>query len=248
MQDPDVDARKLGELLAQDPILSAKVLRLANSSFFGGQRSMASIDAAVALIGTQALGRLVLAGGVSSSFGAVPGIDLPTFWRDSLVAATAAHKLASRLGAEGEEAYVCGLLHGTGHLILCKTYPDIADFVFTGYAVARGAELAAIEAENFGIDHAKVGALWIETIGFPQAVADTIRNVAEPLPAAAGPLDLSLRSACTLAEAVARKDEAAVAWAALPPAVQARYGGVGGQPDAAFDKLYEALQETEPKI
>ena len=182
VQDPDVDARKLGELLAQDPILSAKVLRLANSSFFGGQRSMASIDAAVALIGTQALGRLVLAGGVSSSFGAVPGIDLPTFWRDSLIAATAAHKLASRLGAEGEEAYVCGLLHGTGHLILCKTYPDIADFVFTGYAVARGAELAAIEAENFGIDHAKVGALWIETIGFPQTVADTIRNVAAPLP------------------------------------------------------------------
>jgi HD-like signal output (HDOD) protein len=248
LRDPDVDARKLGELLAQDPILSAKVLRLANSSFFGGQRSMASIDAAVALIGTQALGRLVLAGGVSSSFGAVPGIDLPTFWRDSLVAATAAHKLASRLGAEGEEAYVCGLLHGTGHLILCKTYPDIADFVFTGYAVARGAELAAIESENFGIDHAKVGALWVETIGFPQAVADTIRNVAEPLPAAAGPLDLSLRSACALAEAVARKDEAAAAWAALPSAVQARYGGAGGPPDAAFEKLYEALQETEPKM
>ena len=47
---------------------------------------------------------------------------------------------------------------------------------------------------------------------------------------------------------MARKDDAAVAWAALPPAVQARYGGAGGQPDAAFDKLYEALQETEPKI
>jgi hypothetical protein len=77
-------------------------------------------------------------------------------------------------------------------------------------------------------------------------VADTIRSVAEPLPAAAKPLDLSLRSACALAEAVARKDEAAAAWAALPPAVQARYGG--GQPDSAFEKLYEALQETEPKM
>ena len=113
--------------------------------------------------------------------------------------------------------------------------------------MVRGAELAAIEAENFGIDHAEVGALWVETIGFPQTVADTIRNVAEPLPATTGPLDLSLRGACTLAQAVARKDEAAVAWAALPPAVQARYGA-DGQPDAAFDKLYEALQETEPKI
>ena len=218
LRNQDVDARKIGEALAQDPVLSAKVLRLANSSFFGGQRSMASIDAAVALVGTQALGRLVLAGGVSSSFGAVPGIDLPTFWRDALVAATAAQKLAPRLGADVEEAYVSGLLHATGHLILCKTYPDIADFVFTGYAVVRGAELAAIERDNFGIDHPDVGALWVETIGFPQAVADTIRSAAKPLAATDGPLDLTLRSACTLAAAVARKDEAAAAWAALPRA------------------------------
>jgi HD-like signal output (HDOD) protein len=248
LRDPNVDARKIGATLAQDPVLSAKVLRLANSSFFGGQRSMASIDAAVSLIGTQALGRLVLAGGVAGSFGPVPGIDLPTFWRDSLIAATAAQNLAPRLGAEVEQAYISGLLHGTGHLILCKTYPDIADFVFTGYAVARGAELATIEQENFGIDHPNVGALWIETIGFPQPVADTIRSAAQPLPASAGPLDLTLRSACTLAAAVARKDDAAAAFAALPPVVQARYGGAGGAPDAAFDKLYEALLETEPKI
>ena len=248
VQDPDVDARKLGQLLSQDPVLSAKVLRLANSSFFGGQRSMASIDAAVAMIGTQALGRLVLAGGVSSSFGEVPGIDLPTFWRDSLVTATAAQRLAPKLGAETEEAYVSGLLHGTGHLILCKTYPDIANFVFSGYAVVRGAELAAIEAENFGIDHPNVGALWIETIGFPQPVADTIRHVAEPLAPSAGPLDLTLRSACALAAAVARKDEPAAAWASLPAPVQARYSSGDGQPDAAFDKLYEALCETEPKL
>ena len=246
LQDPDVDARKIGKLLAEDPVLSAKVLRLANSSFFGGQRSMASIDSAVALIGTQALGRLVLAGGVSSSFGAVPGIDLPTFWRDSLVTATAAQKLAPRLGAEVEEAYVSGLLHGTGHLILCKTYPDIADFVFTGYAVVRGAELAAIEAENFGIDHPNVGALWVETIGFPQPVADTIRNAAQPLSGAANALDLTLRSACALASAVARKDDVAAAWAALPDPVRAQFGG--SEPDAAFEKLYDALRETDPKL
>jgi HD-like signal output (HDOD) protein len=248
VRDPNADARRIGATLAQDPVLSAKVLRLANSSFFGGQRSMASIDAAVSLIGTQALGRLVLAGGVAGAFGQVPGIDLPTFWRDSLIAATAAQKLAPRLGAEVEEAYVSGLLHGTGHLILCKTYPDIADFVFTGYAVARGAELAAIEQENFGIDHPSVGALWVETIAFPQPVADTIRNAAQPLAANAGPLDLTLRSACTLAAAVARKDDAAAAFASLPPPVQDRFGGAANGPDAAFEKLYEALLETEPKL
>ena len=245
LRDPDVDARKIGEALSQDPVLSAKVLRLANSSFFGGQRTVASIDAAVALIGMQALNRLIVACGVSTSFKAIPGIDLPSFWRDALVAATAANKLAPRLQADPEEAYVCGLLHATGHLILCQTYPDIADFMFTGFAVVRGAELAAVELGAFGIDHAAVGALWVESLGFPQSVADAIRNAAQPLCDTHGPLDLALRSACALAAAVAQKDSAEVALAALPPSVGARLTAADGTPDAAFGKLYDALQETE---
>lgn len=246
LRDPDVDARKIGEALSQDPVLSAKVLRLANSSFFGGQRSMASIDSAVAMIGTQALNRLIVACGVSASFKEIAGIDLPTFWRDALVAATAANKLAPRLEADPEGAYVCGLLHATGHLILCQTYPEIANLMFTGFAVVRGAELAAIEAGAFGIDHPTVGALWVESIGFPQPVADAIRNAAQPLADTDGPLDLALRSACSLAVAVAQKDAAEAALAALPPSVRSRFTGADGKPDAAFSKLYDALQETEP--
>ena len=245
LRDPNVDARTIGQALAQDPVLSAKVLRLANSSFFGGQRSMASIDAAVTLVGTQALNRLIVACGVASTFVEIPGIDLPTFWRDALLAATAAHKLAPRLGANAEEAYVCGLLHRTGHLILCHTYPEIATLVFAGFAVLRGAELAATENDNFGIDHAAVGALWIETIGFPQPVADTIRKAPSPAADSDLPLDLALRGACVLAAAVAQKHAVEVAWAALPASVQARFGGAA-EADAAFVKLYDTLQETEP--
>jgi HD-like signal output (HDOD) protein len=246
LRDPDVDTRRIGEALSQDPVLSAKVLRLANSSFFGGQRSMASIDAAVAMIGIQALSRLIVACGVSASFKEIPGIDLPSFWRDALVAATAAAKLAPRLKADAEEAYVCGLLHATGHLILCQTYPDIAKAMFTGFAAVRGAELAKIEAGAFGIDHPTVAAMWVETIGFPQAVAEAIRKTAAPLADTDTPLDFALRSACAMASAIASKDAAEVALAALPPVVRTRFSGADGQPDAAFRKLYEALQETEP--
>lgn len=245
LRDPDVDFRKIGEALSQDPVLSAKVLRLANSSFFGGQRSMASIDSAVALIGIQALTRLIVACGVSSSLKDIPGIDLPTFWRDALVAATAAHKLAPCLEADPEEAYVCGLLHATGHLILCQTYPEIANMMFTGFAVVRGAELATIELDAFGIDHAAVGALWVETIGFPQPVVDTIRKATQALAENDGPLDLSLRGACSLAQAVAQNAEADAALAALPNRVGSRFTGADGRPEAAFAKLYDALRETE---
>ncbi|HEX4235804.1 MAG TPA: HDOD domain-containing protein [Caldimonas sp.] len=246
LRDPDVDTRKIAGALAQDPVLSAKVLRLANSSFFGGQRSMASIDAAIALIGTQALNRLIVASGVSSSFTEIPGIDLKSFWRDALLAATAANKLAGRLGADPDAAYVCGLLHATGHLILCQTYPDIAKFMFAGYTSVRGAELASIEAESFGIDHPTVGALWVDTIGFPQPVADTIRKAAQPVSPTDAPLDLALRGACAIAAAVVQKNDHETALAALPESVRAKVTGADGKPDAAFEKLYDALLETQP--
>lgn len=246
LRDPDVDFRKISEALSQDPVLSAKVLRVANSAYFGGQRSMASIDAAVAMIGIQGLNRLVMACGVSSSFDAVPGIDLQVFWRDAVVAATAAHKLASALAADPEQAYICGLLHATGHLILCRSYPDIASAMFTGFATVRGTELAAIEMDAFGIDHPKVGSIWVESLDFPQPVADTIGHSAQPLTDIHGPLDLTLRSACALAAAVAQQDDAATALAVLPPSVRAKFTAPDGKPAPGFSKLYDALLETQP--
>jgi HD-like signal output (HDOD) protein len=246
LRDPDVDARRIGEALSRDPVLSAKVLRVANSAFFGGQRSMASIDAAVAMIGTQALYKLVVACGVEASFEGIQSIDLRLFWRDALVAATAASKLAPRLAADPEAAYLCGLLHATGHLILCRSYPDIANAMFAGFAVVRGAELASIELEAFGIDHPAVGALWVESLGFPRAIAEAVGSATRPLVDVHEPLDLALRSACSLAAAVARNDSADVALATLPPGVRAQYLAADGEPDAAFNKLYEALLQTEP--
>jgi len=248
LRNPNVDARALGELLSQDPVLSAKVLRIANSSFFGGQRSMASIDAAVALIGPQALNRLIVACGVSSSFDAVPGIDLKVFWRDALVAATAANKLAPRLSADPEAAYICGLLHGAGHLILCRSYPEIANAMFTGFAPVRSAELAAFEMEAFGIDHPQVGAIWAESLGFPQAVVDTIGKSAKPVAELHEALDLTLHSASSLAASVAHNDAPEAALATLPPSVRDPFTETDGTPNAAFCKLYEALQATEPTL
>ena len=247
LRDPDIDSRKIAEALSQDPVLSAKVLRVANSSFFGGQRSMASIDAAISLIGTQALSRLIMACGVSASFKEIPGIDLKVFWRDALVAGTAATRLAPELAADAEEAYVCGLLHATGHLILCQSYPEIAQAMFAGFDVVRGAELAEIELGAFGIDHAEVGALWVQSLGFPTSVSSTIHKSARLAAADDTPLDLTLRGACALEVAVATNASAAQALATLSPALVARFSA-NGQPSAAFDKLYDAFVNTEPMV
>jgi len=248
LRDPEVDARRISRALSQDPVLSAKVLRVANSAHFGSTQPMASIDAAIARIGTQALGRLVVACGVSSSFKTIPGIDLRIFWRDALVAATAAHRLAPTLGADPEEAYLCGLLHAAGHLILCQSYPDIAKAMFEGFEIARGSELAAIERDAFGIDHPQVGALWVQTLGFPATVADTIGKCAQTPADTDTALDAALRSGCALAAAVALAQAPDAALATLPAGLRQRCTAPDGTPHAAFVKLYEALQKTEPMV
>ena len=246
LRDPDADARTVGDLLAQDPVLSAKVLRAANSSHFGAGRAIASIDAAVARIGTQALGRLIVACGVSSAFKPIPGIELPVFWRDALVAATAAHRLAQVLRADPEEAYLCGLLHASGHLILCQSYLEIAQAMFGGFETLRGAELAAMERDTFGIDHPEAGALWVQYLGFPALVAATIRKVWARPAESDTPLDLALRGACALAGAVARKQPVDAGLAALPARVRGRCVTAEGARDRAFERLYETLEATEP--
>jgi HD-like signal output (HDOD) protein len=248
LRSPDVDSREICSALSRDPVLSAKVLRVANSSYFGGRRSMASIDTAVAVIGIQALNRLIVACGVSATFEQVPGIDLAAFWHDALVTAVAASKLAPGLGADADEAYIAGLLHASGHLILCQSYPEIADAMFTGFAPVRGAELAAIETDAFGIAHAEVGALWVESLRFPAPVVTAIRRAALPAADLHEPLDLALGCACVLAAAVARGDDADAALPALPDRVRSRFSAAGGRADAAFRRVYELLQDTEPMI
>ena len=249
LRDPDVDTRKIGEALSQDPVLSAKVLRLANSAFFGGQRSMASIDAAVALIGVQALNRLIVACGVSSSFKDIPGLDLRVFWRDSLIAATAANKLAPRLQADAEEAYTCGLLHGTGHLILCQTYPDIANAMFSGFAVDAWRRARDDRDSTRSASTTRRSARSGSRASASRKASPTrSRSRRNPSPRATGRSISRLRSACLLAAAVAQKDSAETALAALPPRAAAKLAGADGKPDAAFVKLYEALQETEPTM
>lgn len=248
LRDPDVDSRIISKALARDPILSSKVLRLANSSIFGSPRSMSSIDAAVGLIGIQALSKLIMACGVAAALEKVPGIDLHIFWRDALVAAVVANKFAPAAKCDPEEAYISGLLHATGHLILCRSYAEIADAMFSGFEILRGPELAAVELEAFGIDHPTVGAMWVESLGFPQTVVDVIGRRLTISADKLRPLDLALRSGCVLSTCIARHDAPEIALAALPEKISARFTDEEGAPDAAFCKFYDALGEIRPIV
>jgi HD-like signal output (HDOD) protein len=245
----DVAVREIVTELSQDPVLAAKVLRLANSSYFGGRGSLASIDSAVSTVGTRALTTLIVACGISSAFVEVPGVNLRHFWSDALVTATAATRLAERMDADPESAYVCGLMHATGHLMLCQAYPDQARAHFSDFSALSGAQRAERELLAFGIAHPVVGGLWSDRLGFPSPVGEAIRVAVEP-PAADEPaLAMVLRSACLLSYAIAHGDFAEAAFEPLPEAVRARFTSPAGDaPDAEFIQLYAALTRVEPSL
>ena len=242
----DVGVREIVDELSQDPVLAAKVLRLANSSYFGGRGSLASIDSAVSTIGTRALNTLIVACGISSAFVEVPGVNLRQFWADALVTATAASRLAERLGADPDSAYVCGLMHATGHLMLCQAYPEPARAYFSDSTILTSVERAEREQVAFGIAHPQVGGLWADRLGFPPVVGESIRVAVQPADPNETALAPVLRSACLLANGIARGDFAEAAFQPLPEAIRLRFTSPAGDaPDAEFIQLYAALTRVE---
>lgn len=183
LRDPGASILDLVDELEQEPQLAARTLRIANSPYYAGRRSLASLKDAVAIIGTDTLRTLVISGGLEAVFVAVPGVNLRQFWLDATVTAKAARSLARLAGADGEAAFLAGLLHNVGHLILCQAFAATLPAALAGARSARGAELAALERGLCGLDHAQVSAAWLDELGFPASVVDAVAHHLDTQPA-----------------------------------------------------------------
>lgn len=191
LRDPAASIIEVVDELEQEPQLAARTLRIANSPYYAGRRSLASLKDAVAIIGTDTLRTLVISGGLEAVFVGVPGVNLRQFWLDATLTAKAARSLARLAGADGEAAFLAGLLHNTGHLILCQAFPDALPALLAGSRHARGRALAALEHEACdGLDHAQVSAAWLDELGFPAILIDAVAHHldADPAPGTLAPV------------------------------------------------------------
>ncbi len=200
---PDFSSHEVADHIGRDPVLSSRVLGLANSSFYARGRSLSSIADAVSLIGVKGLLPLVALSGSMSTFSDVPGVALRHFWLRTVITGTAARQIAAHCGLNTETAYSAGLLQAIGHLILCQCQPEQARQGFSRVQHQWGVPLATREMEVFGVAHPEVSALWVDKLGMPQNVTDAVLTSLYPLSAAAPPLARVLRLACSLADAVA---------------------------------------------
>jgi putative nucleotidyltransferase with HDIG domain len=173
--DDTVEIGTLAAKISHDQALTAKTLRLANSSFYGVSRHVNSVTDAIAVLGLRTVRTLVTTAALAGSFKApaCEGFDFPGFWRHAIDSAVSAKLVANAIGADGEAAFIAGLLHDIGQLALASNFAARFAPVLALQA-ANEIELCEAERTLLGIDHAALGALLAERWHFPGEIVEAI--------------------------------------------------------------------------
>jgi HD-like signal output (HDOD) protein len=178
IQDPETGLDEIGEIVAKDMAMTAKILKLVNSAFFGLGRQISSPVDAVSYLGVETIKSLVLSIHAFSQFTAVKlgTFSIDTLWAHSQLTAGLAKEIARLESGEQkllDDSFVAGLLHDTGKLVLASNFPGQYDGVLEA---ARGGILALLAAEEntFGANHAEVGGYLLGLWGLPVPVVEAI--------------------------------------------------------------------------
>lgn len=175
MAGADTDVERLARQISHDQAIAARVLRVANSPFYGLQARIGSIQDAIVVLGISAVRSIVLAAAMIAGMpeGRCPGFSQKRFWKHVLGVAVAAQSLARPLKRSPEPLFVAGLLHDIGRLAMTVLCPDDFEQVLS-MARERDCMLREAELAHFGFDHSAVGAALGEHWNFPASVVDAL--------------------------------------------------------------------------
>ena len=169
---PDTSADDAAKLIQKDPALTTKMLRLANSAFYGIPRSISSVSSAVVILGFNTIRSLVLSASVMKMFSGSkkPVFDKDRFWKHSVVCALAAKIIVRQFinirMMDPESAFCAGILHDIGKLIFSEFAGDDYQEVC---AFARANTMSLLEAERrmLGIGHSDIGRILADKWALP---------------------------------------------------------------------------------
>lgn len=183
LANPMCSSRMLGDIVSEDPALSARILRLANSSYFSFPGKVDTISQAITLIGTRQLQEIVLASSIVAVFKDIPEevVDMDAFWRHSITCGLGCRIIATqRREANVETAFISGLLHDIGRLVLFKALPGPMGELIQ-YARDSQQLLYKVEKEYLGFDHGKLGGLLLDAWKLPKHLANASRYHHNPM-------------------------------------------------------------------
>lgn len=202
VDDPRSSARDLEQVVSFEPPLAAKVLRLANSPYYGGRGRVQDVQMAITALGFDTLRNLAVCLSVASGLVQREArqnvMDQRALWRHSVTTAVVARRLAREADLEDvDEVFTAGLLHDIGVFVIALGRPEAyGEIVRVG--LERNLDQRRAEREVLGFDHAEVGCAFAQRWHFPHALQDMIANHHTPAAGERAPLKHALTLANTL--------------------------------------------------
>lgn len=180
IEDPDSTMDDIAKAVGQDPSFTVRLLRLANSPYYGFASKIDTANKAVSVIGTSQIRNLALSMSVASSFKGLPNelVSMENFWRHSLYCALIARRLAKLAkGCDPEAVFTAGLLHDIGELILFNRLPELArESLLLVQEQFDDLPVYLAERQVIGYDHAEVGGKLAGQWGLPPLLVECIAH------------------------------------------------------------------------
>jgi len=178
VKNPRCSGKEIADIVSKDTSLSATLLRIVNSAYFGFREKIDSLSFAALALGTDQICSLAMGITMIKYFKGLPGRapDMKAFWHHSLGCAVFARNLATHIsGVDGEHLFTGGLLHDIGRLVFLSYFPEA-----TGAALAiagtENRDLVRVESEFFMVDHAQFGSLLADKWNFSHGISAMIRD------------------------------------------------------------------------
>jgi len=184
LKDPNADLEDVARIISMDPSMSARLLKVVNSAYFGLAKPVADVARAGALLGLDRIMALVLGQGIftGGEMPQVQGFSLEALWSHSVATATAAHRIAIDDGFDKEQvaaAFLAGMLHDIGKLVLAMGMPAEYARVLEQTRGRPGSE-SEIETLELHAAHTDVGAYLVGLWGLPNTIAEAIAFHEDP--------------------------------------------------------------------
>jgi len=176
IEDPSTTATKLEQALAMDQALTAKVLRIANSPFYGAVREITTVSEAIVRLGFVAIRNWTLVTAARSVF-LSPGAGMlyQKIWRQSVMSAMAGQLVAQAIGRSNPDSvFIGGLMQNIGQLVLARSHPELFQEILTDSS-ERGLPYHIVERDRLGFDHGELGALLIKEWNLSQELEEAVR-------------------------------------------------------------------------
>lgn len=182
----DVDFGQLSRKMAMDQVLTARLLRMANSAYFAGSKTISNVNDAVIRVGTGPVRTLVVASVLSSAFPHITTLNMEQYWFDTFEVSVLSGQLGKDSGLEHNLVFTTGILHNIGELMIHTLVPDLATEI--NRQVAAGADLYSVQEALLDVSSPTLGARLARSWHFPPDMVDAIEYFDQPRDAEISPI------------------------------------------------------------